>query len=365
MEESCDVLVAGCGPAGAAAALCAAKKGAKVICIEEKRVIGRPVRCAEGIGGYLLGMAKTRIPKEQLRWKISGVVLREGGRESVKSGGFWEGWTIERQKFEPWLAGLAKAAGAEIITDAKLVDAKFDADGVMGGAVVECGGKRRIFRPRMVVAADGSESAVRALSGRFALGKKHFAAVYSWEFAGAKIEKPHFEQIYFGPFAPDGYAYIFPKSETVANVGVGSCGTGKSMGEMREIFPQFLELPEVKRQLAGAKKVAEKSGRPLVDDRGIGELSFGNVLLAGDAAGFNLKPFVEGILPAMICGEIAGECAAEMAKGKKMDYASRLNERMGEVKAASDESRDALFNAFRLPEEKKYRKLFEISDALG
>ena len=38
-------------------------------------------------------------------------------------------------------------------------------------------------------------------------------------------------------------------------------------------------------------------------------IHFGNVLFTGDAANQNFKPYVEGILPSIICGDIAGKTA--------------------------------------------------------
>ena len=47
---NCDVLVVGAGPAGSMAARTAAENGVDVIILEEHKVPGTPVYCAEGIG---------------------------------------------------------------------------------------------------------------------------------------------------------------------------------------------------------------------------------------------------------------------------------------------------------------------------
>ena len=47
MTETADVLVLGLGPAGAAAAAEAARRGARVVALDRKREPGRPVQCAE------------------------------------------------------------------------------------------------------------------------------------------------------------------------------------------------------------------------------------------------------------------------------------------------------------------------------
>ena len=54
---NCDVLVVGGGPAGSSAARAAALAGASVIVAERRRIVGRPVRCAEYIPAMLVGQA--------------------------------------------------------------------------------------------------------------------------------------------------------------------------------------------------------------------------------------------------------------------------------------------------------------------
>ena len=54
MIDRCDVLVVGAGPAGSSAARAAAAAGARVLVVERRRTVGRPVQCAEHIPALLL-----------------------------------------------------------------------------------------------------------------------------------------------------------------------------------------------------------------------------------------------------------------------------------------------------------------------
>ena len=51
----CDILVVGAGPAGGAAALAAARQGARVLIVDRRQVVGVPVQCAEYIPAMLMG----------------------------------------------------------------------------------------------------------------------------------------------------------------------------------------------------------------------------------------------------------------------------------------------------------------------
>jgi len=70
------------------------------------------------------------------------------------------------------------------------------------------------------------------------------------------LYKPYFEQIFTGDFTPSGYAYIFPKSKDVANVGVGGMYPER---KMEKYFEEFLEIEHVKKQVKNAEFVVEKS----------------------------------------------------------------------------------------------------------
>jgi len=79
---------------------------------------------------------------------------------------------------------------------------------------------------------------------------------------------------------------------------------------MEKYFDEFLEVPFVKKQVKNAEFVVEKSKKSIWSDI-IEKWTYSNIILVGDAANQNLKPFVEGIIPAIICGNIAGELTSK------------------------------------------------------
>ncbi|MEM4258611.1 MAG: NAD(P)/FAD-dependent oxidoreductase [Candidatus Thermoplasmatota archaeon] len=299
----CDVLVIGAGPAGSSAARSAISKGKKTIFIDKKERIGYPVQCAEGIGKYLFPLLPLKIPKDQLKWKIDGMYFWIDGVTIEHVGGFWEGYTIDREKFENWLAKRAKDKGAKLWENTKLIGFDFDNNGDIKKAIVQKAGKEFEIKMRIVIGADGSESTVLQQLGLFNPGKGDIGEIYSWEMKSLNITKPRFEQIFIGDFTPGGYAYIFPKSKNTANIGVGGLLPQK---KIEKYFYEFLEIPPVKKQVKNAEFVIEKSKKSIWSDL-VDKWIYKNVILAGDAANQNLKPFVEGILPAIICGDIAGK----------------------------------------------------------
>jgi len=316
--QEVDVLVVGGGPAGLSASRAAARSGASVICVERKPKIGTDVRCAEGIGLAFLEALPFKMPENILQWHVNGIVFWNGNEPLKRTGGLWEGCVIDRQKLEIWLGQQATASGAKIWTDAQLQKLKLEGEEV-SAATVNWKGKEITVKPGKVIAADGVNSTVLQEMGHYEKRPLSLAKVTSWEMTGLTLEWPRFEQVLIDDLALGGYGYIFPKSPTRANVGVGSC----VLDEVDALFEQFVELPFIKKQVKQGRRVKNKSKEaPFL---GVSEKwAFGNVLLAGDSANQNLKPFIEGIIPGIIAGDIAGELAASEPEVKEQEYRKRV-----------------------------------------
>ena len=347
MEKICDVLVVGAGPAGSSAARAAAGAGAKTILIDKKEEIGVPVQCAEAIGKYLFPLLPIRVPKDQLVWRIRGMIFWAEGIKITRRGRFWAGYAIDRKNFDKWLASLAVKAGAELQTSAELVNLEVSDEYKVERAYVRTPRGMTYIRPGIVVAADGVESSVLRLLGFKIDKKENLGEVLGFEMRNLNLEKPNYDHLFIGDFAPGGYAYVFPKSKHVANVGVATLFPDKSL---EEYYEEFLEIPEVRRQLDGGLVVEEKSGKAPARDL-VDKWVYGNVLLAGDAANQNIKPFVEGILPSIICGDIAGKVATAVIRGEGLpnEYPKKVMMRFSKLLNQSNSLGDI---AYKLAEMK-------------
>ena len=336
MAHNCDVLVVGAGPAGSSAARAAAAAGAHTLCIDKKRVIGVPVQCGEGIGAYLFPFLPFKIPPEQLTWKLDEIFLWANDVTVTRAGRLWTTHMVNRNDFDAWLAKTAENRGAQLLTDTELVDLEVKGEYTVTKATVRTSEGEKHIKPRVVIAADGVDSTVLKLLG-FKIDKKTTCGkVLSYEMKNLNLSNPNSFQVFLGDFAPGVYAYILPKSRTTANVGAGTIVPQK---KVKSCYEEFLELPPVKNQLKDGAVVADKSGwapiRYLTD-----KWVYGNVLLVGDVANQNFKPFVEGIIPTIICGDQAGKTAAEFIRGKNSlstTYPHRVRDKLGTLFSESDQ----------------------------
>lgn len=299
----CDVLVIGGGPAGSSVAEETAKRGLHTILIEEDEEIGKPIQCAEGIGSYLFPLLPFSIPKELLLHSNKGMILHGEDAVTVKEGGYWLGSVINREQFDKWLSQRAVDAGAEI-----MLNTRFDSFEVqnkkyqVSKVFATQNGNKICFIPTYIIGADGVNSTVVKNLG-IQTDKDIIGEVKSYEYTNVVLNHDNYYQIFFGDFAPGGYGYIFPISKTRANVGIA---VTYNKEHIEEFFQDFINHPKIKEQLQNAKRVIEKSGDAPIRSS-IKKWQYGNVYLVGDSVNQNIKPFVEGILPAIICGNILGK----------------------------------------------------------
>ena len=355
----CDVLVVGAGPAGSSAARAAAEAGAKTIFIDKKKEIGVPVQCAECIGGFLFPYLPFKIPKEQLIWKLDGVSFWADDITIERTGSIWSSYAINRKNFDKWLADNAVNAGAKLLTNAELVDLEVNEGYNMKKAMIKTAKGEIVIEPKVVIAADGVDSTVLKLLG-FDIDKdENCGEILSYEMKNLNIEKPKYDQVFIGNFAPGAYGYIFPKSESTANIGVGRLFQEK---DLSECFEEFLEVPQIKRQIKNGVTLEEKSG--WAPFRYVAEnWVYGNILLCGDSANQNFKPFVEGFLPAIICGGIAGKTAFDYLNDKtSLDiYTKNINNKLGVLFRESDMLSNLVYDLVKSSDKKERLLLLGIS----
>jgi geranylgeranyl reductase family protein len=294
--DSCDVLVVGLGPAGGAAALAAAEAGLRVIALERRNEIGRPVQCAECVPAAM-GRLVRRTGCEVQRVEAMQTVLPSGA--SVDSP--FRGIMIDRAKLDAGLARSAEAAGAKLLTGWR-----FEALDAVGGRVRcrSAQGMREISY-RLLIAADGPFSPVAA-----ALGLASQPVALARQITVPLLQPLARTEVYLSPDYLGGYGWLFPKGG-VANLGVGV---------VREAGHVLRErLHDLHRRLSGEGRV----GSAILARTGgaipVGGLrlkpAVGNVMFAGDAAGLTHPVTGAGIHPAVTSGEAAGQAAARWLAG--------------------------------------------------
>jgi digeranylgeranylglycerophospholipid reductase len=366
-----NVVVVGAGPAGSLAAKAASEKSLSVLMLEKDRDVGYPVRCAEAVRKD--GIEEFIEPDK--KW-IAAVVdkfsfISPDDTEAIIDLKM-TGYILERRIFDYELAKSASKAGAEVLTKAYVNGLQFN-DGKVAGVKYEYQGEQRLVTSDIVIAADGVESRI----GRWA-GLKTYIDFRDMEccvqVTASNINiKPDTIYFYFGSeVAPQGYLWVFPKGNDIANIGLGVNGMiGKrksALSFLKDFLAKHFPDASILTIVAG--------GVPCSGT--LKKISAPGIMLAGDAAR-QVNPLTGGgIVSSMVAGNLAGSIAAESIKNKKPDYIltydSTWEETLGKkhkiynrlkegIYNFSDENFNSIAKSFsRVPEEKRtIRGLFQTA----
>ena len=222
-----DLVVVGAGPGGATAAQVAAQAGLSVLLLEKRQEIGSPVRCAEGVGHDPL----TSFIEPDPRWITAEVnqaeitVVADGATRTIRASG-GRGYVLERRIFDRVLAERAAQAGAEVRVKTAATGLLVEEGRVRGvrirhGDFFAASGEVEV-EAQVVIAADGVEAQVGRWAGLdVQLPLKDTMVCVQYLLAGVEIDPTCTCYTIDHDLAPGGYAWIFPKGERKANVGLG------------------------------------------------------------------------------------------------------------------------------------------------
>ncbi|MDD4157052.1 MAG: NAD(P)/FAD-dependent oxidoreductase [Candidatus Cloacimonetes bacterium] len=324
-----DIVVIGAGPSGSVSARFAAENGCSVLILERDREPGIPVRCAEGVSHTGI-LPFIEIDKKWICSKIVGAKLHSPNGESLEMYNNGDGYVLDRRVFDRALADLAVSKGATLLTKADAIDLNKNDKGEITGVKFKHQNEIIDINCKIVIGADGVESQVGRWAGidtSLSLSDIDTCCQYTVNNANFEDELCHF---YFGrEIAPGGYIWIFPKSKTQANIGIGIGGDmtkpGKGPRYYLDIFmDKYFPNSSINYMVYGG--VPTRAGNNFVKD---------NVLLVGDAA-HQVNPITGGgIVQGMIAGKFAGETAAKAIRenniSKKVlkEYPNRWEDMLG------------------------------------
>ncbi len=322
MDAEYDVLVIGAGPGGSTAARFAAEGGAKTLMIEKRQEIGTHVRCGEGIARGLLEQAEIPIDESWIAAEMDGARIVSPGGYSFdvdeSKAGAEVGFVVERDLFDRKLAELAGMAGVDIEVKTSAIEF-IKEDGKLVGMKLISKGEPVEVRAKIFIGADGFESQVGRWAGiDTTLDVKDIMTCVQYRLTNIECD-PKYTEFYAGSAAPNGYIWIFPKSATTANVGIGMGGQAvKQGGDPKKYLDEWIaNNPKMKNakqldMIAGGCSVCAPLDSIVAD----------NIMLVGDAARMIDPMTGGGIAHACLAGRFAGGVAAEGIKNQ--DYSKEF-----------------------------------------
>ncbi len=305
-----DVVVIGAGPVGSIAAREVAKQNVDVLLIDMKSEIGAPKRCAEGV--YEIGLKRLDIELND-RWVAntiySGTIHSPDGNSFLAPKEVMPmcGYILERKVFDKHMAMDAARAGAQIMIKTRADSLRRVDDGF----IITCetiSGTIEI-KAKIIIAADGPSSQIGKMAGLDVYTPSKFMmSCAQYEMCNIEVDKENLDFYMGSTFANGGYAWIFPKGDDIANVGVGI--TGETTETALKTLDKFVKsCPQTKN---GQIVELNVGGDPV---SGVHEEIYSdNILICGDAAG-QVDPIEGGgLILGMQGGMAAGRTAADAIK---------------------------------------------------
>jgi geranylgeranyl reductase family protein len=338
MPYDCDILIAGAGPAGCAAAYDLARAGLRVLLLD-RRTFPRPKACACGL---------TRKTLAALRYSVEPVIERMC-REIVLQPADQSGSLrinthapicamAVRERFDAFCLQQTLAAGAIFKKIDTILALRELADHIEID-IATADGSETLTAP-VLIGADGSNGQTRRLAdSQNSHGDADSPSARDWYRKGFALEAtvayaalpahlpagiaPHDLIFDFAPL-PGGYGWLFPKGDHI-NIGVGvfapqNNGEANLKLVTRDLLSHYIHA---KLGIDPPPHDTPITGQHL----GMGGHAYtprGRVLLAGDAAGLVDSLTGEGIHSAIVSGQAAAAAILSAAPDVAAAYAHQL-----------------------------------------
>jgi len=325
MTERFDVVVAGGGPAGLAAAKAAASEGGKVLLLELQAQIGGQTQSA----AWVPASSITAQLKESIATKVKEVRLHSPHQQLVVNGDL--GAIIDRRVFDKLLASEAVAGGVEVWVGCPVKELLVG-DDIVRGVHTEAGGWAERIDCELVIDATGAQGEWSSLLLRKVLKRdwNRESLALSNEYLMANVSADHAADLFFTSyFAPLGHAWIYPFGRRFAMMGIR--GVRIHPDAALDEFIGKLTMPRLERAVPIA---AYRGQLPL--NGPLDSTCANGIIAVGSAAGQVYPLSGEGLRYALRCGELAGKVAidaitdGDVSKGALSEYERRWRSELEE-----------------------------------
>ena len=330
-----DVIIAGAGPAGAICAAYLAKAGVDVLLID-KDIFPRDKACGdmvcEGIVSHLEKLEAVEAADAMSACLRSLKLISGEDKETVIP---FECYCTPRYELDKLLVDTAAGWGAEIRQGCRVLDVVRER-GAVKGVKVRYGGEEAILRSKLVIGADGANSAVAKALGIMEEKSDGMWLAQRAYFKGVKLDRAISRDQYdtYGVFGFDrqmtpGYFWVLPVGKDgvrrgICNVGMVIRDRDRYRGPLlEERFGTWVKKSEkISAMFSGAEQISPWKGGKLTDITQGTKKAGNGFILIGDAASLMIPLFNDGLSAAADSAKAAADTA--VAALRRNDFSEKL-----------------------------------------
>ncbi|MEM0214823.1 MAG: geranylgeranyl reductase family protein [Archaeoglobaceae archaeon] len=307
-----DVVVAGVGIAGAFA-LRRISKNIDAVGIDKRERLGFPVKCGEIIPTRkemesllpdLYDYSLFDIPRRFESNRTKRVCFNMDRKE------LWIDFEFHVVRRDEMIQRIAKESDHRL-------ELKTVIRGFKDGKLITNKGE---YEARVIIASDGANSRIAKDMG---LWNYEVSSTKQYLMRNVDCEEDTVYMFIGRDIAPGAYAWIIPKGNGYANVGVGF-RREFSNENVHKVLERFVrEYPYSSRFLKKAE-VVSKIGAVVPVDKPFKKAVYGNVIFAGDSASMIISHTGGGIPISMIAGDLAGKVVNHYFEGGSLEEYDQL-----------------------------------------
>ena len=231
-----DLIIAGTGPAGLMTADRAAASGLKTLALEKRKEVTASLM-GELVTDNALKLLRVKPSSEYVGNKYTQIIgesLDTGGKIVVGKGLLGNSYLLDEDKCQHLMRERAEADGAEFRYNARVKSVAKEENQVVGVKYNE----ELEEHAGLTVGADGSFSRVSETAG-FTHPKWLLSYGIRWKLEGCKGVDPETAYFFVARDVGLGYLWLYPRSETEVNLGIGRVPSSK---ENWEKLPSLLDV---------------------------------------------------------------------------------------------------------------------------
>jgi digeranylgeranylglycerophospholipid reductase len=305
-----DIIVAGTGPAGLMTAEHASMYGLKTLVLEKRAAVTDSLM-GELVTDKALNLLRVKPDSEYIGNKFTSIVgesLDTGSNIVVDRTLLGNSYLLDEDECQELMRDRALADGAEFRYKARVKSVIKENNAVVGVKY----GDNQEAKASLTVGADGSFSRVSETAG-FTHPKWLLSYGYRFKLTNCNVVDPHVAYFFVGKDVGLGYLWLYPRSETEMNLGIGRVPSSKEnwskLPPMQDVLRKYMKThPETE----NAKIKAVNGG--VVPCAGIiPRFTDAGVALCGNAAGQVSSIVGGGVTTCFHAGQVLARHAKRMA----------------------------------------------------